>query len=112
VLTGKYVNEILNATFIGDPLVKKPRIGLSLVNIINPQPMLSTIPHTRTATQATQTIIDIQYDHDPDTPASTTIMTEEPPSPPQPQSPPQEMTIQPQKIEPNPMQLDPPELPK
>jgi hypothetical protein len=91
---------------------RNPGPGLSLVNIMNPQPILSTIPHTRATTQAAQTIIDIQDDPDPDTTASTTIITEQPPSPPQPQSPPQEMTIQPQTIEPNPMQLDPPELPK
>jgi hypothetical protein len=109
MLTGKDVNDILNATFIGDPLVKKPRTGLSLVKILNPQPISSTIPHTRATTRVTQTIIDIQDDPEPDTTASTTIITEQPPSPPQPQSPPQEMTIQPQTTEPEPMQLDPPE---
>jgi hypothetical protein len=59
-----------------------------------------------------QTIIDIQDDPESDTTASTTIITKQPPSPPQPQSPPQEMTIQPQTIEPEPMQLDPPKLPE
>jgi hypothetical protein len=38
MLIGKYVNDILNATFIADPLVKKPRTGLSLVKILNPHP--------------------------------------------------------------------------
>jgi hypothetical protein len=36
ILIGKYVNDILNFSFIGDPLVKKPRTRLSLVNILNP----------------------------------------------------------------------------
>jgi hypothetical protein len=55
-------------------------------------------------------IIDIQDELEYNTTPSTTIITEQPPSPPQPQSPLQEITRQPQKIEPEPMQLDPLEL--
>ena len=85
VLSGKDVNEILNVSFIGDPLVKKLGTGFSLVKIMNPQPISSTIPHTRAA----QNIIDIQDDLGHDTTSSTTIITEQPPSSPQPQYPPQ-----------------------
>jgi len=46
VLSGKYVNEILVVSFIGDPLVKKPKTGLSFVNILNPRLICSTIPCT------------------------------------------------------------------
>jgi hypothetical protein len=112
MLTGKDVNDILNVSFIGDPLVKKPRTGLSPVKILNPQPISSTIPRTRAMTRVAQMIIDIQDDPEPDTTPSTTIITEQPPSPPQPQSPPREITIPPQTTEPEPMQLDPPELPE
>jgi hypothetical protein len=47
ILSGKDFNDILNFSFIGDPLVKKPRIGISLVNILNPHPISSTIPRTQ-----------------------------------------------------------------
>jgi hypothetical protein len=107
MLTGKDVNEILSAAFIRDPLAKKPRMGLSPVNILNPQSISSTIPRTRAMTRVTQ-IIDIQDDPEPDTTPSTTIITEQPPSPPQPQSPPREITIPSQTTDPEPMQLDPP----
>jgi hypothetical protein len=107
VLLGKDVNDILVVSFITDPLVKKPRTGLSPVNIMNPQPISSTIPHTRATTRATQTMIDIEDDPEPDTTASTTIITEQPPSPLQPPLPLQKMTTQPHTTTPEPMQLDP-----
>jgi hypothetical protein len=88
MLTGKDFNDILNVSFIGDTLVKKPRTRLSPMKIQNPQPISSTIPHTRAMNRATQMIIDIQDDPEPDTTPSTTIITEQPPSPPQPHSPP------------------------
>jgi hypothetical protein len=84
VLSGKDVNDILNVSFIGYPLVKKHRTRLSPVNILNPQPISSTIPRTRETTRMSQTMIDIQDDPKPDITASTTIITEQPPSPPQP----------------------------
>jgi hypothetical protein len=98
-------------SFIRDPLAKKPRMGISPVKVLNPQPISSTIPHTRAMARATQ-IIDIQDDPEPDTTPSTTIITEQPPSPPQPQSPPREITIPSQTTDPEPMQLDPPEIPE
>jgi len=86
VLSGKDVNKILNVSFIGDPLVKKPRIGLSRVKILNPHPISSTITHTGETTQETQMVIDIQDDPNQDITASTTIINEQPPSPPDPGS--------------------------
>jgi hypothetical protein len=111
MLTGKDVNEILSVAFITEPMTKKPRMGISPSKVLNPQPISSTIPRTRSMARATH-IIDIQDDPEPDTTPSTTIITEKPPSPPQPQSPPQETTIPSQTIDPEPMQLDPPEIPE
>jgi hypothetical protein len=81
VLLGKDVNEILVVSFIGDTPVKKPKTWLSPVNIMNPQPISLTIPRTRVVTQASQIVIDIQDDPEPDTTAYTTIIIEKPPSP-------------------------------
>jgi hypothetical protein len=36
MLTGKDFNEILSDAFIGDPLAKKPRTGISPRNFLNP----------------------------------------------------------------------------
>jgi hypothetical protein len=77
MLTGKDVNEILSVAFIGDPLAKKPRMGISPSKVLNPQPISSTIPRTRSVARATH-IIDIQDDPEPDTTPSTTIITEQP----------------------------------
>jgi hypothetical protein len=106
VISGKYVNNILIATFIGDPLVKKPRIGISPANILNPQLISSAIPHTILVSLAAQNVIDIQYYPELDTTAYTTIITEKPPSPPQTPSPLQDTTIQPQPTSLEPMHLD------
>jgi hypothetical protein len=59
MLIGKDGNDILNTTFIGYPLIKKPRTWLSSVKILNPHPISLTIPHTRATTRESQTIIDI-----------------------------------------------------
>jgi hypothetical protein len=111
MLTGKDVNEILSVAFITEPMAKKPRMGISPSKVLNPQPISSTVPRTRSVARATH-IIDIQDDPEPDTTPSTTIITEQPPSPPQPQSPPQETAIPSQTIDPEPMQLDPLEIPE
>jgi len=111
MLIGKYVNNILSDTFIEDPLAKKPRTRLSQVKVLNSQSISSTIPRTRATTRVTQ-IIDIQDDPEPDTTPSTTIIIEQPPSPPQSQSPPQEITIPSETTDPKPMHLDPHELPE
>jgi hypothetical protein len=110
MLTGKDVNKILSIAFITEPVAKKLRTGISPSTVLNPQPISSTIPHTRSVARATH-IIHIQDDPEPDTTPST-IITEKPPSPPQPQSPPPETDIPPQTSDPEPMQLDPPEIPK
>jgi hypothetical protein len=88
MLIGKYVNKILYVAFIGDPMDKKPRMGISPSEVLNPHPISSSVPRTRSADRVAH-IIDIQDDPEPDTIPSTTIMTEQPPSPPQPQLPPQ-----------------------
>jgi hypothetical protein len=85
MLTGKDVNEILSIAFIRDPLAKKPRMRISPVNVLNPQPISSTIPCTQSTARESH-IIDIQDDPDPDNTPSTTIITKQPPLPPQPQS--------------------------
>jgi hypothetical protein len=85
MLTGKDFNEILSVAFIGDPLSKKPRMGISPSKVLNPQPISTTIPCTRSLARAYH-IIHIQDDPAPNTTPSTTIITEQPPSPPQPQS--------------------------
>jgi hypothetical protein len=46
MMTCKDFNDILNTTFIAYPFFKKPKTRLSLVNIMNPQPISSTIPLT------------------------------------------------------------------
>jgi hypothetical protein len=110
MLTGKDVNEILSVAFITEPVAKKTRMGISPRKVLNPQPISSTVPRTRSVVRATP-IIHIQDDPEPDTHPST-IITEHPPSPPQPQSPPPETNSPPQTTDPEPMQLDPPELPE
>jgi hypothetical protein len=59
ILSSKGVNDSLSTSFIGDRLDKKLKTWLSLVNIMNPHPISSTIPRTRASTRATQTMIDI-----------------------------------------------------
>jgi hypothetical protein len=86
MLAGKDVNAILSVEYIIEPIEKKTRMGISLRKFLNPQPISSTIPHTRLAVQVAP-IIHIQEDPEPDTHPST-IITNPPPSPPQPQSPP------------------------
>jgi hypothetical protein len=102
MLTGKDANEILNVAFIIEPMTKKPRTRISPTKVLNPQPISSTIPRTRSADRAGH-IIDIQDDPEPNTTPSTTVIIEKPSSSPQPQSPPQEITIPSQTINPEPM---------
>jgi hypothetical protein len=78
VLSGKDVNDILATSLIGDPLVKKPRTWLSLVNILNPHSISLTMHHTRGATRTAETMINIQDNPEPDTTTSTTIIIEKP----------------------------------
>jgi hypothetical protein len=106
VLSGKYVNDILVVSFIGDPSIKKPRTCISPVKILNPQPISSVVPHTRAVARASQTVINITDDPEPDTTSYTTIITEQDPSPPQAPSPLQDTTIPSQPTSPEPMQLD------
>jgi hypothetical protein len=84
MLTGKDVNEILSVAFIRNPMTKKPRTWISPSKALNPQPISSIVPRTRSTAQETH-IIDIQDDPNLDTTPSTTIITEKPPSPPKPQ---------------------------
>jgi hypothetical protein len=102
MLTGKDFNGILSTAFITDPMAKKTRMGISPSKVLNPQPFSSTIPRTRSMARATH-IIDIQDDPEPDITPYTTIITEKPPSPPQPHFPPPETTIISQTIDLEPM---------
>jgi hypothetical protein len=99
MLTGEDVNEILSVVFSTEPVVKKLRTRVSPSKFMNPQPIASVIPHTRSMVRETP-IIHIQDDPEPDTFPST-IITEHPPSP-QPQSPPPETTSPPQTTDPEP----------
>jgi hypothetical protein len=47
MLTGKDVKKILSAAYITEPIAKKTRMGISLSKVMNPQPIPSTVPHTR-----------------------------------------------------------------
>jgi hypothetical protein len=47
MLTGKDVNEILSVVFITEPVAKKFRTGVSPRKVLNPQPLSSVIPRTR-----------------------------------------------------------------
>jgi hypothetical protein len=38
MLKGKDVNKILSTTFITEPMTKKPRMGISLRKVLNPNP--------------------------------------------------------------------------
>jgi hypothetical protein len=108
MLSGADVNQILGVVFGTEPLVKRPRTGVSPNKPLNPQPLASVTPRTHTAVKAT-TIIDIQDDPEPETFPST-FVTEHPPSPPPPQSPNPTTTSPPQTTTPEPMQLDQPEI--
>jgi hypothetical protein len=82
MLIGKDVNEILSDVFITEQVAKKFRTGVSPSKIMNPQPLSYVVPCTCSTVRETP-IIHIQDDPEPDTPPST-IITEHPPSPPQP----------------------------
>jgi hypothetical protein len=58
MLRGKDVNEIMSAALIIEPMNKKTRMGISPSKVLNPQPISSTIPCTRSVARATH-IIDI-----------------------------------------------------
>jgi hypothetical protein len=103
VLSGKDVNEILVVAFIGDVSIKKPRTGVSPTKVINPQPISMALPRTRETTHASQTVINITDDPEPDASAYMTLITEQAPSPPQ------DTTIPSQPTSLEPMQLDIPE---
>jgi hypothetical protein len=85
VLSGADVNQILDVVFGTEPLVKRPKTRVSSNKPLNPQPLASAAPRTRTTIKA-NTIIDIQDDLEPKTLPST-FVTKKPPSPPPPQSP-------------------------
>ena len=81
MLKGKDVNKILSATFIRELVVKNLRTGVSLSKVLNPQPISSIVPRTRSMVRETP-IIHIQDETKLDTFASS-IITEHPPLPPQ-----------------------------
>jgi hypothetical protein len=110
MLTGKDVNKILSVSYITYLIAKKTRMGISSRNVLNPQPISSTIPLTLSVVRV-DPIIHIQYDPEPDTHPST-IINEHPPSPLQTQFLPPKTNNPPQTIDREPMQLDPPELPE
>jgi hypothetical protein len=103
VLSGAQVNQILGIVLGTEPLVKRPRTGVSPNKPLNPQPLASAAPRTRAMTKAT-TIIDIQDDPEPETFPSTFIIDHPPP----PLQLPNLITTSPHHtITSEPMQLDP-----
>jgi hypothetical protein len=105
VLSGAQVNQILGIVLGTEPLVKRPRTGVSPNKPLNPQPLASATPHTHAMTKAT-TIIDIQDDPEPETFLSTVIIEKPPPL-----QLPNLITVGPhQTMTSEPMQLDPPEI--
>jgi hypothetical protein len=106
VLSGAQVNQILGVVLGTEPLVKRPRTGVSLNKPLNPQPLASVTPRTHAMTKAT-TIIDIQDDPEPETLPSTVVVEHPPP----PLQLPNLITTSPhQTMTSEPMQLDPPEI--
>jgi predicted metal-dependent TIM-barrel fold hydrolase len=105
VLSGAVVNQILAVVLGNEPLVKRPRTWVSLNKPLNPQPLASATPRTRTAAKATA-IIDIQDDSELKTFPSTVIIEQSPPL-----QLPNLITASPhQTITSEPMQLDHPEI--
>jgi hypothetical protein len=103
VLSGADFNHILGIVFGTEPLVKRPRPRFSPNKPLNPQPLASTPPHTRSTTKS-NTIIHIHDDPEPET-FTSTFITEHPPSP-LTQSPNPVTTNPPQTTTLEPMQLD------
>jgi hypothetical protein len=64
VLSGADVNQILGTVFGTKPLVKRPRTRVSPNKPLNPQPLASAPPHTRSMAKAS-TIIHIHDDPEP-----------------------------------------------
>jgi hypothetical protein len=104
VLSGAQVNQILGIVLGTEPMVKRPRTGVSPNKPLNPQPLASVTPQTHAMTKAT-TIIDIQDDPDPETILATLIIEQPPPL----QLPNLLTTIPHQTTTSEPMQLDHPE---
>jgi hypothetical protein len=107
MLTGEDVNMILSVVFSTKLVAKKLRIGVSLIKVLNPQPIASVVLHTGSTVIETL-VIHIQDELEPET-LQSTIITEHPPPPPQPQSPTPKTTSPPQPTDPKLMQFDPPE---
>jgi hypothetical protein len=108
VLSGKIVNDILVVSFTGEVPTKNPRTNVSpAVNptkVINPHPISSALPHTREATHASQNVINIVDDPEPDPNTYSTIIAEQSPPPPS-----KDTTVPLPPNSPEPMQLDIPE---
>jgi hypothetical protein len=104
MLSGAQVNQILGIVLGTEPMVKRPRMGVSPNKPLNPQPLASATPRTHAMTKAT-TIIDIQDDPDPETIPATLIIEQPPPL----QLPNLLTTIPHQTTTSEPMQLDHPE---
>jgi hypothetical protein len=104
VFLGAQVNQILGIVLGTKPMVKRPRMGVSMNIPMNPQPLSYATPQTHAMTKAT-TIIDIQDDPDTETFLSTIIFEHPPP----PLQLPNLLTTIPHQTTPsNPIQLDHP----